>query len=95
MKKSLLTQILVMSAGLIVLTAVVPVNHALLPTGQNGYTLVADGAPMPLPEPPPPPPSITALSFDGAPMPLPEPPPPPPSQIQSPALSDEASNIQS
>jgi hypothetical protein len=82
MKKSLLTQILVMSAGFIVLSALVPVNHAVVPTGQNGCTLVADGAPMPLPEPPPPPPSIAAsLSFDGAPMPLPEPPPPPPSVV--------------
>lgn len=90
MKKSLLTQILVLSAALIVLSALVPVNHALLATTQNGSTLVADGAPMPLPGPPPPPPgsgSVANLSFDGVPMPLPGPPPPPP-QIKNPTLSD-------
>ena len=56
MKKSLLTQILVLSATLIVLTAVVPVNPALLPATQPGSALAADGVPLPLPEPPPPPP---------------------------------------
>jgi hypothetical protein len=56
MKKSLLAQILVLSAALIVLTALVPVNPALLPATQPGSALAADGVPLPLPEPPPPPP---------------------------------------
>jgi hypothetical protein len=80
MKKSLLTQILVLSAALIVLTAVVSVNPALLPVTQPGSTLEADGVPLPLPEPPPPPLKLMA-TIDGVPLPLPEPPPPPPPHL--------------
>jgi hypothetical protein len=76
MKQRPLTQFLALSVGLILLSAIVPVNAASLPPAQLGYTIDTDGVPLPPPGPPPKP-SVMPAVTDGVPMPPPGPPPKP------------------
>ena len=69
MKKNPLTPILVLSVAFILLSAIVPVNPSSQPQPQRGYSLVADGVPLP---PPGPRPAINSL-IDGVPLPPPGP----------------------
>ena len=56
MKTRHLTLGILLTANLIVLSLVVPVNHSSSPAIRSGTVLVADGDPGPgLPPPPPPP----------------------------------------
>lgn len=86
MKRNPLTLILVLSVAFILLSAIVPVNPSSQPQAQQGYTLMADGVPLPPPGPrpgnslidgvplPPPGPrrSVNSL-IDGVPLPPPGP----------------------
>jgi hypothetical protein len=69
MKRSLLTQVLVLSASLLPLSLVIPLNSSSLAHLQQVPTLVADGVPLPPPGPRPAGNSVT----DGVPLPPPGP----------------------
>lgn len=75
MKARIVTQVLALSAALLLLCLAFPVNsHALVPS--TGRTILTDGVPLPPPVPNPP-----KQVTDG--VPLPPPVPNPPKQITS------------
>ena len=65
MKHRRLTQIFVLSIGLILLSVLLPVNQSSLLASQQSFTLLRDGVPLPPPGPlpPPPPPKQTGSNF--------------------------------
>jgi len=73
MKRSPLMQFVVLCVGLILLSAIVPVNPSSVLSRVDRSTLVADGVPLPPPEPAPK--HIAGMLPDGVPLPAPEPPP--------------------
>jgi hypothetical protein len=76
MKKYTFTQVLALSAVLLLPCLAFPVkSHLSLP--QSGPTILSDGVPLPPPVPNPPPNGITGLVADGVPLPPPVPNPPP------------------
>lgn len=83
MKNRSLIQFFVLCVGLILLSAILPVNPSSLLHLRHNSTLVADGVPLPPPEPrhitnlidgvPLPPPEPRHITIDGVPLPPPEP----------------------
>ena len=70
MKERLLTQILVLSVGFILLSAIVPVNASAQPVTQHSFTPAIDGVPLPPPVDPSVQPS-NGWGIDGVPLPPP------------------------
>ena len=90
MKKSSVTLGVALSASLIVISLLVPVNHSVSQISPNNAVLIADGSPLP-PTPPPPPTKGNQLMLDGS--PLPPTPPPPPQKLTNGALTLDGSPL--
>jgi len=89
MKKILVTLGVILSASLIVVSLLVPVNYSAARLNHNTVNLIADGAGLPPAPPPPPPPQKIEnriLNLDGAGLPPAPPPPPPPQKFGNGAL---------
>jgi hypothetical protein len=90
MKKPFVTLGVTLSASLIVISLLFPVNHSVYQASPNNAFLIADGSPLP-PTPPPPPTKGNQLTLDGS--PLPPVPPPPPQKLSNGAMTLDGSPL--